>query len=57
MNTYEVHFCEGSYFMAKIKGTEQGIIDNTFTDFIGYFTRTNEGIIKVLQILGQNNNS
>jgi len=51
MKTYEIHFCEGSYFMAKEKGTEQGIIDNTITEFIGNFETTNKGIINLLQML------
>jgi hypothetical protein len=50
MKIWEIHFCEGSYFMAKIKGSESGIIDNTFTEFIGEFTTNKKGINNILNI-------
>lgn len=49
-NVHELYFCEGSYFMSRLKGTEQGIIDNTFTEYIGEFTCTN----KEMQIIIDN---
>lgn len=51
INKYEIHFCEGTYFMAKIVATESGIIDNTFTEFIGEFETNKEGIQLILNML------
>lgn len=53
MYKYEIHFCEGEYFMAKIVDTEQSIIDNTFTEHIGNCLADNEGIINILQMLNK----
>ncbi len=51
MKRYEIHFCEGSYFMAKETGTECGIIDNTFTEPIGKFETDEKGINLILEML------
>ena len=53
MKVWELHFCEGSYFMAKEKDTESGIIDNTFTEYIGDITSDKAGIQKILNNLGK----
>lgn len=51
MKKYEIHFCEGSYFMAKEINTECSIIDNTFTEFIGKFETDEKGIQLILSML------
>jgi hypothetical protein len=52
-NTYELHFCEGCYFMAVEKGKESSIIDNTFTEYIGDIKTTQKSIKKILDNLGK----
>lgn len=52
-NIHELHFCEGSYFMSKLKGSEQGIIDNTFTEYIGEFKASKEQMQKILNNLSK----
>lgn len=51
MKNYEIHFAEGSYFIAKEKGTEDVIISNTFTEFIGEFNTDDKGINDILNML------
>lgn len=47
---WEIHFCEGSYFMAKREGTESGIIGNTMTELVGKIYTREENIQDILII-------
>jgi hypothetical protein len=56
MKNWEIHFCEGTYFMAKEVGTSQTIIDNTFTEYIGNVNTDEKGINNILNMLEKSYN-